>query len=58
MEERERTRPQTEEAESEADVEAHRNVPRGDEGDEAVKGRRASEDPDVEGHTHKPNVRP
>lgn len=56
MEEREKVRPQTEE--SEAEVEAHRNAPRSDEADEAVRARRASEDPDVEGHSFKPNVRP
>jgi hypothetical protein len=58
MEERERVRAETEESESEAEVEAHRNAPRSDEADEAVKARRASEDPDVEGHSVRPSQRP
>lgn len=55
MEDREAVRPESEEA----DVEAHRNAPRSDEADEAVRPRRASEDePDVEGHSVRPSHRP
>ncbi|HYY76738.1 MAG TPA: hypothetical protein VE644_10510 [Gaiellaceae bacterium] len=58
MEERDRVRPQTEESEAEAEVEGHAHKPRSDEADEAVRARRASEDPDVEGHSVRPSHKP